>query len=221
MLTSVKFCGLCRPVDAAAAAASGAGFAGVILSPAGPRAQTAESAASIWAAAGAAVRVGVFVDEPVERVRALATALGLGVVQLHGTEPQPWVEALRGGGWQVWKAIRPRDASDFLESLAAWSGRVDGLLVDGGPAGTGGTGTRFSLEAVEPHRGRVPPAMKLIVAGGLAPGNVGDVVRRLKPDVVDVSSGVEAERCLKSEALMRRFIAEVRAADRRNGGGAD
>jgi phosphoribosylanthranilate isomerase len=53
----------------------------------------------------------------------------------------------------------------------------------------------------------------LIVAGGLDASNVGAAIGATRPYGVDVSSGVEAERGVKSEALMREFVAAVRAAD--------
>jgi phosphoribosylanthranilate isomerase len=216
MLTAVKFCGMCRAADAAAGAEAGARYVGVILSRVGPRSQTVASAAAIYGAATGALRVGVFVDEPVARVREVAGELGLDVIQLHGAESLESVAALRGRTWRIWKAVRPRDTGEFLAGLMAWKGRVDGIVVDGWTAsGAGGKGTPFPWAAVELHRGRVPAGLELVVAGGLVPENVGDAVRRLRPDVVDVSSGVEAERCVKSDVLMRRFVTAVREAENR------
>lgn len=222
MLTAVKFCGMCRPRDAEAGVEAGAKYIGVILSPVGPRAQTLESAAAVYEAARGAIRVGVFVDEPAARIRDVAAELRLDVLQLHGAETPASVAGLRTGAWRVWKAIRPRESAEFLAGLMAWKGRLDGVVVDGWTAsGAGGTGTLFPWVAVERHRGRIPAGMELVVAGGLVPENVGDAVRRLRPDVVDVSSGVESERCVKSELLMRRFVAAVRGAQdgRRDGSG--
>lgn len=219
-MTAVKFCGLCRAEDAAAAAAAGARYVGVILSPVGRRARTPSEAAVIYGAADGVERVGVFVDAAADHVRALAEGLGLGVVQLHGSESRPTVESLRrSGGLRIWKAIRPRDGAEFLAGLDAWAGLAHGLLVDGwSAAGTGGTGERFPWSAVEAHRDRVPSGLSLIVAGGLGPDNVGEAIGRLRPDVVDVSSGVEAEVGVKSALLMRRFVAAARGADAAIGG---
>lgn len=215
MLTLVKFCGLCRPVDAAAAVSAGGAYAGVVLSPVGPRAQSLDSARAIHRAAAGARRVGVFVNEPAEVVRKAALVLDLDVVQLHGDERAVELESLREPArWEVWKAIRPRDAAGFLAGLESWGGRVDGLLLDGwSDRGAGGTGTQFPWSVVEPYRDRIPDGVRLIVAGGLQPSNVGEVVRRLQPDVVDVSSGVEVGTCIKSVSLMKEFVAAVRSAD--------
>lgn len=222
MLTAVKFCGLCRPTDAVAAVSAGGTFVGVVLSAVGPRAQSIEAAKVIHAAAPGAKRVGVFVDESAAVIRAAARALDLDVVQLHGDETAALVESVREPArWDVWKAIRPRDTEEFLAGLDTWMSRVDGLLLDGwSGVRAGGTGTRFPWSAVEPHRDRVPEGVRLVVAGGLRPTNVGEVVRRLRPDVVDVSSGVESGPCVKSAQLMREFVEAVHMAGLVRGGEA-
>jgi len=52
---------------------------------------------------------------------------------------------------------------------------------------------------------------KLIIAGGLKPGNVKKIIEKVKPFGVDVSTGVE-KKDRKDYELMRAFIAEVRNA---------
>ncbi|MGH7482139.1 MAG: phosphoribosylanthranilate isomerase, partial [Longimicrobiales bacterium] len=141
----VKICGICRATDARLAALAGADYVGVILSPSGPRAQDADSAAAIYGAAGDARRVGVFVDASVVEVRWLASRLRLDVAQLHGEEPPEVARALRAGGLEVWKAVRVHAAVDVGVALAMYGGAVDALLLDGFVASrAGGSGTRFA-----------------------------------------------------------------------------
>ena len=83
----------------------------------------------------------------------------------------------------------------------------DALLLDGG---RGGTGERFDWAAVAEVRERLPAGLELVVAGGLSPGNVAEAVRLLRPDVVDVSSGVEAEPGRKSPEAVRAFVTAAR-----------
>ncbi len=206
----VKVCGVCRPADAALAAEAGAAYIGVILSRGFRRSQAEAAAAAIYAAAGTARRAGVFVDEAGPIVEAAASRLGLQVIQLHGAEPPSLARALRRADVEVWKALRPRDAEELLAAAQAYADAADALLLDG--TGSGGTGTRFEWELVARVRERLPAQLRLVVAGGLTPANVAEAIERLRPDVVDVSSGVEIAPGEKSPQAVRAFVAAARGA---------
>lgn len=211
---AVKICGLCRPADAAAAAAAGADYLGVILAPGGPRYRTPQEAAAIFEAAGAAsvARAGVFVDTDPAQVVELGMGLGLSVLQLHGAEPPDTVARLQEeGSWQVWKAIRPRSGEEFLAAAALYAGAANGLLLDGwSERAPGGTGRQFPWTPVAEALARLDTRPQLVLAGGLTPENVAGAIRLMAPAVVDVSSGVEAEVGRKSKAAVRAFIAAVK-----------
>ncbi len=203
----VKICGLCRPADGRAAAAAGARYAGVVLAPGGRRSRSVEEAEAIYAAADGVRRVGVFVDERRDGLLRVAERLRLDVLQLHGGESPSLVYRMRGRGFAVWKALRPRTREEFLAGIEAYGDVVDGLLLDGWSArAAGGTATRFSWEMVASLRARVPEGVRLIVAGGLDAVNVGRAVALLRPDVVDVSSGVEVRVGEKSAGAIVAFI---------------
>jgi phosphoribosylanthranilate isomerase len=88
---------------------------------------------------------------------------------------------------------------------------VDGLLLDGWhPDQAGGSGKSFSWEGVRVLRDQISDEVTLVAAGGLTPGNVADAVRALRPDVVDVSSGVELHVRRKDPELVRAFIRNAR-----------
>ncbi|HEX6937823.1 MAG TPA: phosphoribosylanthranilate isomerase [Longimicrobiales bacterium] len=209
----VKICGVCRPEDAAIAEECGADYIGVILAPGYGRSRTPEEAARIWAAAPRSRRAGVFVDPSPGSVLEAAERLALDVVQLHGAEAPESVAALRAQGrFRVWKAVRPRGPEDVVAAVAAYASAADALLLDGGSGGAaGGTGARFDWDAVAAVRGRLPPDLALVVAGGLDPENVAAAIARLSPDVVDVSSGVERSPGVKDPDRVRAFIAAARA----------
>jgi phosphoribosylanthranilate isomerase len=217
----VKICGLCRPEDARLAAACGADYGGVILSSVSPRGQSVAAADRILGAAPTLMRVGVFVDASFDDVSGAARALGLSVLQLHGSEPPALVEALRGAGsWRVWKAIRPRSGAEFATVLDRYAGVVDGVLVDGWSASVaGGGGIAFDWRDVARYRDRIPADTEWIVAGGLTPFNVAGAIGTLGPDTVDVSSGVEVEQGIKSEPRVRAFVESARAAAMAGGAG--
>lgn len=210
----IKICGMCRPEDAAVAAEAGADYIGVILVPGYGRSRTLAQAAEIFAAVPGVRRVGVFVDSSTDVVRDAARRLALDAVQLHGNEPPEAVAELASGAdFRVWKAVRPRDRGEFLDAVQAYGDAADALLLDGwSREAAGGTGTRFPWDEVAAVRDRVPPALALIVAGGLESGNVAAVIDRLRPDGVDVSSGVERVRGEKDRKKVVAFIAAARRA---------
>ena len=204
----VKICGLTRRSDAEVVAAAGARYAGVVLAPGGKRSITPTAAAALFANLPL-VRVGIFVDAPIDVVSLDADVAGLDVLQLHGNEPVTTVRALRARGrWRVWKAVRLRAPDDLTRAVGDYGGEVDGLLLDAwSPDAAGGTGTRFDWAALAPVRAGLPTRVRLIVAGGLTPGNVDLAIRILTPDVVDVSSGVELSPGVKDPSAIPAFVA--------------
>lgn len=212
--TAFKVCGLTRPQDAAAAAAAGARYGGVILAPGGRRSISPERAAEVFN--GLLLRrVGVFVDASAVEIRRAVETAGLHVVQLHGDEGPDEIAALRPPrGVTVWKAIRPRTPGEFVALVDRFAAVVDGVLVDGwSAAARGGTGTAFPWKAVAEHRHRVPASVALVAAGGLRPDNVTRAIELLAPTAVDVSSGVESAPGIKDLALIREFAAAVARAN--------
>lgn len=208
-MTEVKVCGLMRHQDAAVAADAGARWLGVILAPGFKRTVTAGDARVIFQSLPAR-RVGVFVDADELMLRSVADAAGVDVLQLHGDEPPELAARMRAAGWEVWKAVRARDADDFSAAVARYAGSVDALLVDGySPGSHGGVGASFPWEAVAARLGELPEGMRLIAAGGLRPDNVARAVRILRPHAVDVSSGVESAPGQKDPQAVRDFVRAV------------
>lgn len=203
-----KICGLCRPADAACAASAGAHHLGVVLSPGSARTQSLERAAAIFAEGADSRRVGVMVDPTRDQVALAVESLALDVVQLHGSESPEEAEAARTLGCEVWKAIRPRSPGEVVKGGKRYAGAVDTLLLDGySSRGPGGQGARFDWSGVAAVRDRLPADLRLVIAGGLEPTNVADAIELLRPDVVDVSSGVEDQPGRKSTELMHAFLA--------------
>jgi phosphoribosylanthranilate isomerase len=92
---------------------------------------------------------------------------------------------------------------------------LKGILLETAGKRPGGSGVANDWKMIQRllETGALDGFPPLIAAGGLAPGNVGDVVRMLRPYAVDVSSGVESARRTKSAKLIRQFIEAVRTAD--------
>ena len=192
------------------AASLGAAYVGVVFA-GGPRVVSVERAAEVLAAARPAARgVGVFGAQPVPEIARVARSLALDVVQLHG-DPTPLdVARLREGfGGRVWAVYRVRGALDPA-SLAALFDAADAVLLDPHvPGALGGTGRQLAWLAIAPELAAVRRGRPLVLAGGLAPGNVAAAAAALTPTVVDVSSGVELRAGIKDHDLMRRFVAAL------------
>lgn len=146
--------------------------------------------------------VGVFIDQSPAEVAEIAEEVSLDRVQLHGSElpsfaaPRPPI-----------KALKVRDG--LIPDADPWP---DPILLDSWSSDQrGGTGQAWDWELARP----LLATRQVIVAGGLNPENVRDVVERYRPYGVDVSSGVESRPRVKDPALVRAFVAAVREADGR------
>ncbi len=194
----VKICGLTRVQDAELAAALGARALGFVFWPESPRAVTAANARRLVERIPPNVKkVGVFVNEPIERVREIVDEVGLDFAQLHGDESPEYCQQL---GRKVIKAVGMHANGD--SALAAFDSSVL-LLVDAhDPAARGGTGRTVDWDAARALAAERPT----ILAGGLNAANVRLAIRSVRPYGVDVSSGVESAPGIKDPAKLRSFF---------------
>jgi len=209
----IKICGITRVEDALAAIDSGAAMVGLNFYAGSPRCISLERAQEISAAvAGQAKVVGVFVNMNVSEVLRIAHAVPLNAVQLHGDESRQECEAV-AKEFPVIRALKV-DAN-FSEERAAEFSSCSGLLLDTPSAGHGGSGESFNWGSVRWQSVRDgAPSAKMFLAGGLHAGNIAEAINIVHPDVVDVCSGVEFVKGIKSVDKMREFVAAVRAVER-------
>ncbi|WP_303908881.1 phosphoribosylanthranilate isomerase [Thiohalomonas denitrificans] len=204
--TRVKICGITRSDDARVAVEAGADAIGLVFYPRSPRVVTAEQAAAIVATLPPFVTaVGLFVDAERKDIDAVLERVPLDLLQFHGSETPESCESL---GRRYIKAVRMRSDIDLREMAERYAS-ADGLLLDAYQEGVpGGTGERFDWD-------RIPDDLNLpvVLAGGLAPGNITDAVRSVRPFAVDVSSGVEADKGIKDAAKIAAFMRGVRRAE--------
>ena len=193
----IKICGITRPRDADMAATAGADWLGFVFVPGTPRFVDPERAGWIADLEGVE-RVGVFRDQSLEHVLAVRDLLGLDRVQLHGNEPDGWLEVLGSG---TLRRVRP-DADDAWRRAASLAGRCLPLLDPGA-----GDGVAFDWRGLGPR----PTGLWVGIAGGLTPETVAESVGAVRPALVDVSSGVEAAPGIKDPSRVAAFVAAARA----------
>ncbi|MEU4268438.1 phosphoribosylanthranilate isomerase [Streptomyces sp. NPDC026092] len=197
----VKVCGLRTECDVEVAVEAGADAIGFVFAES-PRRIDPDAAARLAARVPDGVlTVGVFRDQPLDEVRALADATGVRAVQLHGHEDLAYFDALRAvlpSGRTFIRAASVRD-----EAPAFGERGEDVLLLD---APVPGAGETWDLTGK-----RLPgPGVRWLLAGGLTPGNVAAAARTARPWGVDVSSGIESSRGVKDPELIRAFLAAAR-----------
>lgn len=212
----VKICAMTNPSDAAIAAEAGANAIGIIFAPSKRRVDL-QRAREISRKAFTVERIGVFHDAPVDEIVEAFEYAELTGVQLHGNEPATWSGHLRrrlGDAARIIKSLQY--SPDFAERADEYAmNGFDAVLLDSAAGNRGGgTGKRFDWKEAAAQRQPLNQRVKLVVAGGLNPENVGDAIAQLWPWGVDVVSGVEVEIGKKDPEKVRAFIRNARAATR-------
>lgn len=162
---------------------------------------TVEKAAELKKAMRSDIKaVGVFVDMTIEKINEIAEAVGLDIIQLHSHET---LEDCKNANRPVWKMISVKDEKSVEQEKDFPT--AQGILFDTYLKGmTGGTGEKFNWNFVL----GMPEKRFTILAGGLTPENIQNAMITVKPQVIDVNSGVETEGrkdAAKIEDLIRRF----------------
>jgi len=200
----VKICGITSAEDAEFACRAGADAIGINLWRGSKRFVEADRAPAILAAVAPGVfKVGVFVNPHPEVVSQSLSDLGLDLIQLHGDEPaQAWTHL---AGERLVRAIRV-SGPDSLALAAGWNPRY--FLYDAFAEGYGGSGRQAPWQVLAGAGARRP----FLLAGGLTPGNVAAAIQAVRPDGVDVASGVESRPGIKDRAKLVAFIEKARQA---------
>ena len=211
-MTKIKICGIKTLTDALSAIEAGADYLGFNFYPKSVRFIEKEMCAEITSVLKREhpqiKLVGVFVNLPVEEVKAILETCHLDLAQLHGDETPEILESFNG---KAFKAIRLSSTSidesvfPFLKSVPESASPA--FLIDAAVKGVyGGSGVTADWSAAA----ELAKKYSLLLAGGLTPENVADAVRQVKPWGVDVASGVESTAGVKDASKMKAFVQAVR-----------
>ncbi|MFC4078081.1 phosphoribosylanthranilate isomerase [Salinithrix halophila] len=216
MRTTVKICGLRRPEDVEGLAGLDLDAAGFILVPGRKRTVSMKTASDLVKRLPRGIAsIGVMMDPSEEEVDRWLSAVSFDRIQLHGEESAVFCRRLKERfHLPIIKVfhIGQKGPVDTPEEYAPW---VDGVLLDSSVGDRrGGTGRPFDWEAIPTVRQQWKKVgVPVWVAGGLHPGNVGELLMRYAPDGVDTSSGVETAG-KKQRDRMAQFVERVRQYDR-------
>ncbi len=216
-MTKIKICGLSEVQHTLAAAEAGADFLGLVFVPS-RRQVSAEKALrlieAVRALKSSQVVVGVFVNSVADEVNRIADYCHLDWVQLSGDETWHYCQQIERPIIKTIHVSNTKTPEEIVSEIAIGyqllPRRDFVCLLDSKVENTyGGTGQAFDWQLAREVSARFP----VLIAGGLNPTNVGQMIREIQPWGVDVSSGVETNG-QKDTAKIKAFIQAVRAASR-------
>lgn len=217
----IKICGVRLPLDVKAVENCGGDAIGMNFYPPSVRSLDPTSpqtrVLSRLAETAGLVRVGVFANSSPAEVESIVSAVGLEAVQLHGDETVEIArEVAERTGLPIIRAIKlpthPLTPEQIHAAAQPWIDAGCHLLLDAdGGTAHGGSGQTLDWESLAAWSAKQADLV-WVLAGGLTPENVGEAMLDSGAVRVDVASGVEEERGMKSEWLIRRFVVEAKAA---------
>lgn len=198
----IKICGITNVEDALLAVDLGADALGFIFYKESKRyIRPGKSHEIISKLPPFVTKVGVFVNQDLEEIKNIKEEAGFDIFQLHGDESPDFCKRLERG---VIKTIRVRED---INPKGIESYHVQAILFDTySTKGYGGTGKSFSWEILK----GLNTSKRIILSGGLSPGNVAEAIRIVNPYGVDVSSGVEDYPGKKNPEKLKKFIEAAR-----------
>ena len=208
--TRIKICGLREPQHVETAINAGADALGFVLYPSSVRAISLELCVELTRHVPAFVStVALFVNPTRQEVESALSAARIDLLQFHGDEPEAFCASF---GRPYLKALAVTDTFNLLQWEQQYASAA-ALLLDTPSAGHGGSGKTFNWQLINTTNKPSATALRLVLSGGLTAANAADAIRAVRPFAVDVSSGVEISRGVKSSELIQNFCRAVRLAD--------
>lgn len=205
MSVRVKICGITSPAQAIMAQDAGADALGLVIYPKSSRYVDIQQATEIRAVIGPqTTAVVLLVNADEATVGRVIAEVKPDLIQFHGDETQAFCQQF---GFPFIRAIRMREGLDIDAQVSAYKAE-GGFLFDAWSEDQyGGTGHQFDWSRLPSSRD-----YPLILAGGLTPDNVASAVTTVRPEMVDVSGGVESAPGIKDPGQVSAFIRNAKQA---------
>jgi phosphoribosylanthranilate isomerase len=210
----IKVCGITNIDEALALSKAGVNYMGFIFYPASKRyvlhALTLDQIKSVQLPG--VLKVGVFVNEPINDVIATATAAGLDMVQLHGDETPNYCKEM-ANHYPVIKAFRISETDDVAYKISEYLEDIDYLLFDTASSVFGGSGISFDWKKLANATGQKP----YFLSGGIGPDDVSKITSFVESDAagnciaLDVNSKFETVPGKKNIQQLQSFIPTIKA----------
>lgn len=210
----IKVCGITNIDEALALCKAGVNYVGFIFYPASKRyalhTLSLDQIKSVQLPG--VLKVGVFVNEPINDVIATATAAGLDMVQLHGDETPNYCKEM-ANHYPVIKAFRISETDDVAYKISEYLEDIDYLLFDTASSVYGGSGISFDWKKLANATGQKP----YFLSGGIGPDDVSKITSFVQSDTagnctaVDVNSKFETAPGQKNIQLLQSFIPNIKA----------
>lgn len=147
--------------------------------------------------------VAVTIDMPLKNIGEIVKSGVVDVIQLHGNEKMEEIKKIRG--IEVWKAMHHESEKEILK-VARF---VDRVLLDSGNAVEKANGSSGEFDGCDIYNKLKKSKVSVVVSGGINNSNVTKYLKKLKPEIIDVSRGIEIAPGRKSKRKMKEFMETV------------
>ncbi len=199
----VKICGITRIEDAMEVINNGANAIGFIFYKKSKRYIEPQKVKEIIEKIPPFITtVGVFVNEEIEEIKKIVKIAKLDLVQLHGEEDKEYIDEIKKDV-KVLKAFRVKN-KNILEDIKKME--LDSFLLDAFTKEEyGGSGKTFDWEIAKESK----KLGNVILAGGINENNIQEIIEKIQPYAVDISSGVEIEPGIKDPKKINNIFNKI------------
>ena len=204
---AVKICGMKHPENIQLIAALHPDLIGFIFYPKSPRYAEPLDMETLQSLPARIKKIGVFVNEDLERILTLVFKYKLDGVQLHGTENAEMCRKLKDAGLTVIKAFSIAEAYNF-KVTKSYEGVCNYFLFDTKTEAYGGSGVKFNWSILDEYTGETP----FLLSGGIAADDAEAILKIEHPQFagIDLNSKFETSPGWKNEELLNVFLKQLR-----------